>query len=56
MGGPIFGNRGVEGVSGYFLLNLDGEGHWASTLAVLKPQSPYSSVHLRVGDILSGWL
>ena len=47
---------GHQGLSGYFLMNWDGEGHWASPFASLKTQSPYSSVHLRVSDIFCGWL
>ena len=45
-----------RGLSGYFLLNWDGEGHWASPLASLRSQSPYSGVHQRVSDIFSVWL
>ena len=30
MGGPILWELGYQGLSGYFLLNWDGEGHWAS--------------------------
>ena len=27
----------------------------SSSLASLRPQSPYSSIHLRVSDIFHGW-
>ena len=54
MGGPILWEYVHRGLSGYFLLNWDGKGHWASPLASLKPQSLYSSVHLRVSDIFHG--
>ena len=30
MGGPILWEYGHRGLSGYFLLNWDGEGYWAS--------------------------
>ena len=30
MGGPILWEQGRRGLSGYFLLNWDGEGYWAS--------------------------
>ena len=30
MGGPILWEQGPRGLSGYFLLNWDGEGYWAS--------------------------
>ena len=30
MGGPILWEQGRQGLSGYFLLNWDGEGYWTS--------------------------
>ena len=51
MRGPILWKYGCRGLSGYFLLNWDDEGHWVSPLASLNPQSPHSGVQLRVSDI-----
>ena len=54
MGGPVLCEQGHGGLSGYFLLSQDDKGHWPPPLASLKPQSPYSGVHLRVSDIFCG--
>ena len=51
MGGPVLWEQGRRGLFGYFLLNWGGEGIGPPPLASLKPQSPYSGVHLRVCDI-----
>ena len=56
MGGPVLWEYGHRGLFGYFLLNWDGEGHWAHPLASLKPQSPYGGVHIRVSDVFHGQL
>ena len=51
-------SSGIRASRSLWLLpaDLGLEGHWASPLASLKPQSPYSSVHLRVSDIFCGQL
>ena len=41
MGGPVLWEWGCWGLSGYFLLSWDGEGHWGPLLLVSSPESLY---------------
>ena len=52
----LFGNRGIEISLATSCWTGMVRGIGPPPLASLRPQSPYSGVHLRVSDIFRGWL
>ena len=56
MGGPVLWEQGCQGLSGYFLLNWEGEGHQASPSCYSKASESLYCAYLRVSDIFRGWM